>query len=61
MANALGKRLGVTAAMIKKVKREETLLTSKAQAALPAGDIERFRVLITERDAQTAWLRAYAY
>ena len=59
--NALGKRLGVTSAQIKKIKRLETQYTNQAQQALQAGNITAFKNLIAERDAQTAWLRAYAY
>ena len=59
--NALGKKLGVTSAQIKKIKSLETKYTNQAQAALMSGNVQAFKNLIEERDAQTAWLRAYAY
>ena len=61
MANALGKRLGVTAAQIKKIKSLETYYTRQAMNAMVAGNTEEFKRLIAERDCQTSWLRAYAY
>lgn len=59
--NALGRKLGVTSVQIKKIKRLETQYTNRAQQALQAGNITAFKNLIAERDAQTAWLRTYAY
>lgn len=61
MANALGKKLGVTPAQIKKVRAEEMKLTNQAMMAMQKGFIAEFRRLIEERDAQTDWLRTYAY